>query len=333
MSNVTRADNLSSIEGKWFPYYYKPFYLGTKGNSDAEDGTQKITLTAIGSAPPSDVALKAWCTHPLNCGFKYTIKFAGSYKYWVIKKDLNGDVVNTIYASSTSGNGRYWRMGSRHVQTIDLGVIVQFPSDAGTEPNANDEITIEMPTFEQMQNKKFYHGGYSTFLRVAQTSDVAYKTDILPENLKGKNISLVSMPGYPNADNTSGYGSMALSYSHADYFGNVGQSIYMEWNLNKDGASQNVLKNNYAWVAGETWSLGPIFSNDNEMTSTLTPIYASIPASDVTTSAVGSGEIQASNVQTAARQGYARFGLGYIESGTEVMYSHNQLIPIIIMLS
>ena len=260
------ASNVSGIAGKWLPYYFKPFNLGRQGDGlGSTDGETYITQTTPSSGG-SDEALYGSCTSDYNCGFYYTLTFVNTLNFHVEKYDLNDNLIDTIYASSLTGDGRYWSMTNVGSVTIDIGVNIMFPHTTSWENG--DVFKITLPTFEQMEKRKIYHGGYSTFLRLAQTEGFAYHSDIIPTNLKGKNMSVIYNP--PNGlIGTSGTRpGLQGAKSRADSTGNQSSTLLMEWNANNDALTEDVAGNasvpagTFGWSANETWALGSVIGSD-----------------------------------------------------------------------
>jgi hypothetical protein len=133
--------------------------MGTGANST--DGEIYITQTTGSSAEQ----LYGSCTSDHNCGFYYTLTFINTLNFYVRKYDLNDNLIDTIYASATSGDGRYWHtlFGSNDNETItiDIGVNVYIPDVNGFA--TSDVYKITLPSAEVMRRRRIYHGGYSTF--------------------------------------------------------------------------------------------------------------------------------------------------------------------------
>jgi hypothetical protein len=163
MSSVLIASNAYSRANKWLPYSYKPFMLGTRNGLGSTDGGVYVTQTT----GTSGVALNAACIDEHNCGYYYVLTIVtggGSDNFKVEKYNKDTDtLVETIFASATSGNGRYWA-GTLNVVTIDIGVVVDMISS--TAYDDGDVFKITLPTVEQMRARRFYHGGFSTYLRL-----------------------------------------------------------------------------------------------------------------------------------------------------------------------
>jgi len=155
MPNITIASNASQAAGKWLPYYYKPFLLGTTGNADGTDGQQYITQTVGGS----DVEIQGSCTSDANTGYYYILEFLhGTSDYFYVRKyDLGDNLIDRIYASDTGAaeDGNWWSYSSTGSVTIDVGVSLYLTSTTGFA--SADEYKIELPTADQMNRRKIYH--------------------------------------------------------------------------------------------------------------------------------------------------------------------------------
>ena len=335
MAIITTASNNNF--GKWVPYYHKPFNLGSTGRG-GEDGVVHITQTT-GS---SDSKIEAQCLSETNCGFWYELLFthaASADKFQVRKYDLNDNLIDTINASETglSDDGRYWRSSTIGAFSIDEGVMVGLYST--TDFITDDVYKITMPTVAQMERKRVYHGGYSTFMRMPYTEGVAYHSDIIPCNLLGKNITALF-------NNVSGIGTNSdkaycVLISQEDIAGNTAVSLYLEWNVDKDSATSSTAGGtvgvSYTWGAGETWQLGTVLIDDADpggATGADFPIVAQLPASDVSESSSITGTTQVLNATVSGRAGYAKIRCSYdAGAGDSKVLAHNQYWPLILMIS
>ena len=170
MANVTLASNYKGAVGKWVPYYYKPFQLGMVDTGvGSTDGEIYITQTAGGT---DGVVSMGVCTSSYNCGFYYTIEVTSTAldSFIVHKYTLDDTLIDTIYASPTVYD---WDL---HLQysliTIDVGVAVNFTHLSSGEDG--DIYKISLPTFDQMERRKIYHGGYAAFLRMPYYEDISF---------------------------------------------------------------------------------------------------------------------------------------------------------------
>ena len=119
MANVTVASNASAMAGKWRPYYHKPFQLGEEGDgANSTDGNIYITQT-VGSGTKEVAGV---CIDEFNCGYYYVLIIKTSTKddFYIEKYNASDDtLVDTIYASTTSGDGRFWASTTKFF-TIDM---------------------------------------------------------------------------------------------------------------------------------------------------------------------------------------------------------------------
>ena len=331
---ATLASNITGIVGKWNPYYFKPFLLGRQGDGDGStDGGTYITQT-VGT---SDVAIKGSCTDSYNCGFYYTIRWqrvGGSRFFWVSKYDLNDRLIDTIYASDDTGNGQYWYAQIGVVATIDVGVNIAFDSISAFE--TGDIYKITLPNLSLMDKRKLYHGGYSSFLRMPETEGKAYHSDIIPNNLKGKNITVVFNPPLGFDDSNEGLRILA---SREDMIGNASVSLELEWNVDKDSATSDTAGNTtYQWGSGETWQLGTIFANDVDPVTNISnedfPLVSQAPASDMQSAIQTTGNVQGINITTSGRAGHAKIRTEYMAGpGSSKIMAFNQFWPVILLIS
>ena len=332
---ATLASNITGAVGKWNPYYFKPFMLGRQGDgSGSTDGHTYISQTA----GDSGVSLEGSCTDSYNCGFYYILEWLAvstSRYFWVLKYDLNDNLIDTIYASGNTSNSRFWSASATKTITIDIGVNISFSTVSGFE--TGDKYKITLPSLSKMNKMKLYHGGYSSFLRMPETEGKAYHSDIIPTNLKGKNITVVF--NAPMGFHTIAEASQGLSvaFSRADELGNAAVSLELEWNVDKDSATSDGAGNtSYQWDSEETWQLGTIFANDVDPFTTGAdfPLAGQAPASDLQPAVNVTGDVQAINVTTSGRAGHAKIRTEYMTGdGSPKINAFNQFWPVILLIS
>ena len=339
MPSLLTSGNVSGMNGKWLPYIYKPFFLGVFSATDATGDDGETYISRTDSTGSGDVAIAAICTSTHNCGYYYRLAFthASNDLFIVGKYNSNGDLIETIFASDTSGNGRYWQVKIGYV-TIDIGVHVYFPTSTGFA--SGDTYQIQLPSVQIMEQNRFYHGGYSTFLRLPYTEDIAFHSELIPADLKNRNITFLLGQKLPITK-----ARVAAKMSHIlsvpsleDPFGNSAVSLALEWNVKKDGihassdAAGSVAD---AWGGGETWSLGTLVVDDvDTSTSVDVPALGHSPSSDVTANTYISGESQILNTTVSGRAGTAAVRLAYFAGiGTPPINAYNQFWPITIMIS
>tara|TARA_R110002020_G_scaffold193720_1_gene394257 strand:+ start:549 stop:1520 length:972 start_codon:yes stop_codon:yes gene_type:complete len=318
------ASNTSEVAGKWVPYYYKPFRLGRIGDGlTSTDGNIYITQTN-GSGGPLNNGL---CFSSHNCGFYYivTITNTSTDAFSVKKYDLNDNLIDTIEASA----GYDWDAGTVGLYTIDIGVGIYLNS--GTSGSINDTYKITLPSVDTMKRRRIYHGGYATFMKIPEFEAISYHSDIIPCDLKGKNITVsINPPIYPS----TGVIAKQLLFAHSeeDSIGNRAISALLEWNTNPQGGHSNVAVAAYAWHADETWALGSLAIYDIDPNMDF-PQHAHLPASDVSPALDTTGTSQAANVTMSGRAGHAKIRLEYEEgTGSSAMQANNQFLPIILTI-
>ena len=334
MANTLTASNIEGAVGKWNPYYFKPFLLGVLATGvGSTDGEIYITQTTGSTA----VALEGYCNSSHNCDFYYTLTFdnaSGTRYFYVTKFDLADNIIDTIFASETGGgdDGKWWAVAGDVVFTIDIGVSIYMPAVGFAD---NDVYKITLPSRDTMDRRRLYHGGYSSFLRMPETMGKAYHSDIIPTNLKDRNITvLFNLPhGFGGA--TTG---LYPVISKEDTVGNLAVSVALEWNGDKDAATSSLAGSTpalgYGWGSGEKWHLGSIFANDINPGSADTPVLTSFPSSDVTAATETTGTYQHLNTTVSGRSGYARIKTEYtIDTTSPKIIAFNQFWSIILMIS
>ena len=338
MANVTVASNATRDGGKWVPYYYKPFLLGVLATGvGSTDGGIYITQTVGTSAE----YFYGSCTSDHNCGYYYILEFVNTYNFHVLKYDLGDNLVDTIYASATSGNGRYWRgkdtsTSNFKTYTIDIGVNVYIPDFNGQD--ASDKYKITLPTAEQMNKRRIYHGGYSTFMRMPYAENIAFNSDIIPTNLKNKNITAIFNPPVGAATGTKPQ-ELALALSHADAGGNQAVSANITFNIDSTGIhdSEADAGSAWSWANTETWGLGTTLAADldpHTATGEDFPAIGTAPSSDVTSQSVSTGTGQTHQLTCSVKGGYTKIRLSYESGdGSEAVTAHNQFWSIILMIN
>ena len=334
MATGMLASNRAAMAGKWLPYYFKPFLLGLMGTgANSTDGEIYITQTTGSSAEQ----LYGSCTSDHNCGFYYTLTFINTLNFYVRKYDLNDNLIDIIYASATSGDGRYWHTltaNNNETITIDIGVNVFIPDVNGFA--TSDVYKITLPSAEVMRRRRIYHGGYSTFMRLPETEDVSYHSDIIPTNLKGRNITMLMNP--PTGI-TQAYGSKGLmaQNSKIDVSGNNAVSAFLESSINAS-ASHSAAGGGatFEWASGEEWALGTMLANDLDTTASDEdfPATAQVPSSDMDHSNLITGTIQAQQLTCSSKSGYVKLKLAYLDGvGGSTILAYNQFWPIILLIS
>jgi hypothetical protein len=332
------ASNYAAMAGKWLPYYFKPFILGRLATgASSTDGEVYITQTT----GTSGEALYGTCTSDHNCGFYYTITFVNTLNFYVIKYDLNDNSIDTIYASGTSGDARYWHTLSgggndNETITIDIGVNIYIPDVDGFDNL--DVYKITLPSAEVMRRRRIYHGGYSTFMRLPYSEDVSYHSSIIPTNLKGKNITMMMNPptGVIPGVAPSAKGLMA-QHSLADISGNNAVSVFLESSV-KDAARHSAAagSSTYGWASGEYWPLNNVLADDLDPVSSDTdfPALSQVPASDVSASNNNTGTLQIHQLTCSSKAGYVKLKLAYLDgTGGTTILAYNQFWPIILLIS
>jgi len=340
MGDVLTSSNSSGMNGKWLPYIYKPFFLGEFSATDATGDDGETYITRTDSTGSADVAVAAICTSTHNCGYWYELKFAHAVlgdSFIVYKYNSNDELIDTIFASDTSGLGRYWQVHIGYV-TIDIGVHVYFPTKTGFA--LDDTYKITLPSLQTMEKHRLYHGGYSTFLRLPYTEDIAFRSEPIPTGLENRNITFLLGQKLPTtkARVAAKMSPLMSGVSLEDVLGNSAVSLALEWNVKQDGAygtSDRAGSVADAWGGGETWSLGTLVVDDiDPLTSTDTPAIGHSPSSDVTADTYTSGENQILNTTIAGRAGTAAVRLAYFEGvGSPKINAYNQFWPLTIMLS
>jgi len=339
MASVTVASNNNF--GKWVPYYNKAFNLGKVADgTGSTDGEIYITQTNGSSQLDHDIGMTGSCDSELNCDFYYEIiiETDGGNDYFYVKKySLTGREIDTIYATETGGSddGRFWEFGNTHAVSIDEGVQVFFEDNLNYDNG--DIYKVTLPSRETMVRRRIYHGGYSTFTRMPYTEGIAYHTDIIPTNLKGRNMTVIfNPPVESNMAGVTNYG-LGLEMSHEDNGGNKAVSLALEWNLDRSGANSITAPttSTYDFPANETWQLGTMFMDDIQPSSnTDTPAIGHMPSSDVDPENATTGSAQRLNVSVAGRAGIAKMSIHYASgTGGPAITAHNQYWKIILMLS
>ena len=329
MANTTIASNSTGRDGIWKPYYHKPYNLGALDTA-ADDGVTYITQT-VGS---SGEAMEAICTDEFNCGYYYDVvikKGSGTLALFYVKKyDLEDKLVDTIYASGTSGNPRYTVLTDNEKWIIDIGVMIKV-GDVSEYDNT-DEYRIKMPTAEFMRNRRIYHGGYTTYVRTPEDEGVAYRSKILPTSLLYKNIKCIT--GFP--DPFGDGDDYVLQPSYESTLGNLAITVSLEWNINPSGvesgtASSTDWTDDNQIVAAETWHMGTIFASDIDPGSTANmPIVTQAPAEDVQTSYTGNR----GSAEQSGRGGHVRLKCEFMTGpgSTIKIPSHSQWLPTTLIL-
>lgn len=323
MANVTVASNAYGRGNIWLPYNHKPFYLGTTGDKNATDGGMYVRQTT----GTSDIEVHAELIDEYNCNYYYELCFDASTDMFVKKYTKEGTLIDTIYASDTSGNARYWGTYGGRI-TVDIGLVIDANPSFGSTFDAGDVYKIDTPDLETMKKRRLYHGGYTTYFRNPETEGVTYRTKIIPTNLKNRNLTL--FVGH-KCHWDSGYG-ITPSLSEEDMLGNKAITVGLEWNINPEGA-ESATAQDTSWnpVAGETWQIGRIFAYDIDHAATpLSDTIVQFPYSDASSALT----ITNTNATTASGiAGHARIRSEFMHgTGSAPIFAHNQWFPITIIL-
>jgi hypothetical protein len=341
MGDVIRASNSGVKVGRWLPYYYKPFQLGrTDDGNYSTDGNTYITQTDGGSDATVGQGV---CFDSHNCNFYYLIEFTNTStdSYKVLKYDLNDNLIDTIYASYDGSSYYDWdTVIAKSWVTIDIGVAVKISSVSTAEDG--DIYKVTLPSYDTMERRKIYHGGYSTYLQLPVTEDTSYHSEIIPTNLKDKSISIAFNPMiYDPEGSLASHGALSAASSAEDNAGNGAVSLSLAWNLNKDGAHATAASNGaYSWATNETWSFGSsVFGDSNTVGNTTLsqndfPTHTNLPASDTTGASNTTGTAQTLNATVSGRAGFAKIRTEHVQgTGTPFIAAANQFWPCILMIN
>lgn len=342
MGDVLRASNSGAKVGRWFPYYYKPFQLGrTDDGQGSTDGNIYITQTDGGSDATVGNGV---CFDSHNCGFYYLVEFTvtATDRFKILKYDLNDNLVDTIYASHDGNFYMDWDIYFLNKQwiTIDVGVAIKFTDTSSAEDG--DIYKVTLPSYDTMERRKIYHGGYSTYLQVPVTEDTSYHSEIIPTNLKEKSISIAFNPMIYEPENSLGsHGALNAAVSSEDTAGNGAISLSLAWNLDKDGAHATTASDGaYSWATNETWSFGTGIFGDSNTVGSYTlgsndfPAHTNLSASDTIVSSDTTGTVQPLNVTVSGRAGFAKMRTEYVQgAGTPFIAAANQFWPCILMIN
>ena len=337
MANVTLASNSGGRAKIWKPYSHKPLYLGSTGTA-APDGTTYVTQTT-GS---SGFRIDALCIDEYNCDFYYELTFSTSgisRCFYVNKYSLGGTLVDTIFASDTSGNGRFWAVNVLQddmIITIDIGVVIKLEDISDIV--ATDVIRINMPSSSTMRARRLYHGGYTAYIRMPETENKAYRSDIIPTSLLNRNITLLSGMASPFKEHAVFASSanqdkpLLQLASLEDVLGNSAVTVGLEWNIDPQGAETvKASGTDYEQVwAEETWQMGTHFAFDVDPILITGPILASAASSDSTQAQTVTNR----NATTVSgRAGHARIKYEYMTgTGSPKIHAFNQWFPTTIIL-
>ena len=334
-ASVTISGNAEAEGGKWSNYYYDPIYLGALDNGGTDnhwaDGYEYVQTTT-GSGFPS---IKAWVNNPLNAGYTYKLTFShlGGTDVFTVKK-CKGTIADntleeTIYANSTSGNGRYWVFNgtSSNAFSIDLGIMINID---GIFANAEhgDIIEIEVPAkaADALDKRKQFNNVWSTYIRLPWQEKKAYNTDLIPFNIKNTSFTMVFatlvpkiMPAINNNNpKISGFKVYGVPS------GVSGININFVWSIDTEAQITNVADSVYsAFDTDNPWMYGREFFDDTIYSGNILLNHS--PAGDAS---AGASEL-ASGIA-----GHARLRIAtYDEPGTTQALAHNQWHQIFLIKS
>jgi hypothetical protein len=339
MANVTQASNSSAISKKWFPYYYKPFKLGRATDGlGSTDGGIYITQTSGTTGTITDGV----CLHSHNCGYWYEIECThGTFDRWIVNKYDSGDnLIDTIYGYDNSGTLDDWDLSPALVNaliTIDVGVAIRFGS--ATSMATGNKWKIVLPTFEEMEKRKIYHGGYSTFLPFPSPAGTSTHSDIIPTSLKGKDISVSFNPPIFTRSTTGGTGALSTAGTETDEIGNIGATLTLAWSVDKNATHGVASNGTYNFGSGEEWAFGKLAIEDAHTWGSIGvaddfPLHANLTHGDVSPTLGNTGTVQNANISTSNIQGHAKIRLEFQDlAGGEAIPAAGQFWPCILTIS
>ena len=335
------ASNASAVVGKWVPYYHKPFQLGRIADGlNSTDGGIYITKTAgSGSGLTNGV-----CFSSHNCGHYYEVEIEHtvSDKFLVYKYDLEDRLIDTIIAGGTSGSPYYWDTTNltesfKLTITIDIGVAIHWASTTlGTD---GDRYRINLPTFDQMEKRKIYHGGWATFLKMPHDVSTAYHSEIVPQILQDKSVVMSFNPPIYKAEGVNGStGALSACNSTENISGNQGISVAFAWNVNPSGIHGTASSSgSFGWAANETWGYGTALINDSNPGGTYGvdadfPVHVAAAGSD-TSGISTTGTSQTANATMSGRAGHLKIRTEFLPAaGGEAVLAENQYWPCILTI-
>ena len=332
----TLATNYPGRVNKWFPYYYKPFRLGEEDSGTVSDDNSIYITKTAGSGSSK---IRAICSDAYNCTYYYKLEFSSSTLFLVKKYDSNDKLVDTLYASG-SGTDK-WTIYANGWLTIDIGVWIL---GNGTSFANDDRYTITLSSFDVMERRKIYPGGYTSYVRMPETEGKSYHTNIIPTTLKDRNIT-VYFGFLASKDLTIGgltsVGVTALSSE--DPFGNSAVTLALEWNINPDSDNSDAATaigsddtDAYAWGSGETWQLGKVFAEDVSTRDFADiPVLAQGVAGNISPPAGAvTGTYQKYNATCVGIAGHAKITSQYQDGpGSPTIIANNQFWPVTLLIN
>lgn len=358
---TTLTDNKNLGTKVWYPFYFNRYDLGNAydGSSftNAEDGMKHVYNLTEALSGGSTVGMGASQDSDINCNKIYDIDFTDSgglnADAFVVHKSDNigtiedpvtGDYRERIYARLSPGTTSYWPWEARRTGTIsiDVGVYIMIPDEAAF--NSADEYRIITSTKEEIDKKKLWHGGYSTFLQLPNQEGASNSTSIIPADLRGKQITVAINMGDRKLTVPSSNSSPVVA---AKVFNTVGYenrlTVNLEWNVNSEAPDNGVAAGDdsldYRFPPGakNTWQIGPIQWSEKDTTSSsdmlsepVTTIPASIAGGGTT------GTTQTYNVSASGKLGFPRFVAQFntdIVPYSDFFIADNQYIKLIIILN
>lgn len=341
MAAVSIATNApKSGKTPWRPYFYKPKYLGTHTLERLRsDGVQYIDQIT-GDLTSSSFLARCKDVHNLGYSYKIQVKTDGSDDTLLITKcSDDGTSVEGLGAYGTTGADLEWEFSAHRWFTIDIGVDIRF-SDVNDVVDG-DVFWVRLPTIQEMEVRRTYTA-YSTWVRVPSVEGTSFKSGNIPMFLKQKDLMVQLNPTLIDTDRPSVDGEIDITFPHTYYSyaedltgANPGVNLFMEWNLNKDGTTDDAAATStgFAWPsATESWMLGTLLLNDRDDTL---PFFApvEIPYDDSTAASGDTGTTQTGNTDIAQRAGYGRFRLDvYSDAGsTTARFADNMWWQLIVI--
>ena len=353
-TETTTAANKNLGTKVWTPYYFKRFDLGIANDGTgaqlAEDGVSRVYNTNLSG---STVGVGVSQNSDVNCSKIYNLVFTNSltppdiflvYKWDNIgtsESPIKSSDREIIYSRITSGGlpKHSWTTITSGTISIDVGINVSFTNISSFV--SGDIYEIVTASQEQMNRKKIWHGGISTFLHYPHQEGVVRSTSNIPVDLNGKQITAAINSGDPSSLYINRKAPTIASKVANTGGLNNRISIFLTWNVDSE-AEDNLSASDttFSWPSNskDTWQLGAMqwlekdVSSINDMGENT---LAVIPGNDP--SGLGtSGMTQLYNTTTSGKPGIARITAQVLDDGiadNDFYIAENQYMEVILIIN
>ena len=334
------SGNSAAEWGKWRPYYHKSFNLGNVQNEVSTAGEDGVVYVSSDSGNSGNCNVYARQTSDINSGYSYKITITtitGTDNWWIDKylgNDFTSDqLVERIYASDTTGNGRYHYL-SLGWHSMDLGIEININGNS----DDGDIHYIKTAPKSEMDKKKKWFDGVSTFMPIPPVEGDIYHSEPIPiPNFSEKGVTVALNIGVEATDDYENGALLAIRSKEAatgNYRMDIGFSssnitggrLPKDVNYRVGLHNTNVRTTNQLTLLGDDLNLISLADTAN--------IVCVAPYRDVTATLNVTGTAKTYDNQTHARMRNRRLYFGFHDSSSSsAIGANNQYWQVFVMNS